>query len=436
MGRVGKAESAKGGVMLEVLLGLGIMIIMTPIILRQIRKYNEQIAAEEVVAQMGMIQKAVSAYISFDKSAIPAGCVEREGQPMKAVLATYGGRNLALRNGFGQSYYFVTCRKLSGDIVAMVGARGGNLDDEGLNGLGQYMFDQGAVVNKDNLLVSNYDFSLDPELERVAKQNKLSLIMFVSDANITSDFLHADRINGPQGSLVNTMLVDLNMSGNPIKAAAGIYGGGLIVSDSMSADAITGVRAEITKDFEIKGAMSFHGETRDVKDSLTHGDFPFDTYYLYANEVSTYNASFVQISMPNADLAAKSLESSLLSVRGDLTIDEGADTEVSIGDIAANTGMSSGPRSNDVGEFVLNDADGGGIVYSGDYEDGLFSLDASSTISLSGVSSVIDICWVSSSGSESCVSDMVDAIYQTLMTVAAAYQDAAYEIGCKNAGGC
>jgi hypothetical protein len=415
--------------MLEVLLGLGVMIVMTPIILNQIRKYNEQIAAEEVIAQLGMIQKAVSAYISFDKSMIPPGCVEREGQPIKAALAAYGGRNLALKNSFGQSYYFVTCRKLSGDIVAMVGARGGNLDDEALNGLGQYLFDQGAVVNKDNLLISNYSFSLDPELERTAKQNKLSLVMFVTDANITSDFLHADRINGPQGSLVNTMLVDLNMNGNPIKDASGVYGGGLVVSEKVSADAITGVRADIDKDFEIKGSMSFHGEIRDVKDSLTHGDFPFDAYYIYANAVSAYNASFVQINMPNADLSTNMLESSALSVRGDLTIDDAMDAEVSVGEVSANTGVSSGNRPNDIAELVLDDTEGGGVVYSGRYDDGIFSLTESSTINLSGVSSVMDICW-----GAACISDSVNAIYVELQEVATAYQNMAYLTGCINSG--
>ena len=45
-----KAQS--GAVLMQVLLGLAIMVAMTPVIMNQIRQYNESINREEVITQM------------------------------------------------------------------------------------------------------------------------------------------------------------------------------------------------------------------------------------------------------------------------------------------------------------------------------------------------------------------------------------------------
>ena len=416
--------------MLEVLLALGLMIVMTPVILNQIRKYNEQIAREEVVAQMALLRKAVQSYISFDRSAVPGGCVEVEGNRIKQTLANYGGRSLSLRNGFGQDYYFVTCRKLDGDVVAYVGAKGGGLNAEELGGIAAFLFDQGAMVNADNIIVSNYNFSMDPELDRIARTNRLSLIMFVSDANITSDFLHADRISGPQGALVNTMLVDLYMSNNPIRDIKAIYGAEIVASRRLGiAGAMTGVKAEIVQDFDIKNAMSFQGDVREIRDSLPGVSFPFSPLMLYLDQMSAGNVEFLQVNIPNADLRVRELSGSRVTVRGDMTMD-GVVGDLDIGEVSAAMGLSAGSSPNNASVMMLDDRDGSGVAYSGRYGDGNFDPTSSSSIALSGVSEVIDICW----GDGRCVSDQMYEVFNQLRAISNAYYTVNARIECARHG--
>ena len=56
-----------GAIMFQVLLGLGLMVVMSPMIFTQIQKYNEEIRREEVVNHLGKWQKAASSFIVFEK---------------------------------------------------------------------------------------------------------------------------------------------------------------------------------------------------------------------------------------------------------------------------------------------------------------------------------------------------------------------------------
>ena len=96
-------------VLMQTLLGLAIMVAMTPVILSQIKKYNESINREEVISQMSLLQKAVTSYISFDRTSVPMGCVVRNANGIRTILKDYGGEKIVSQNKFGQSYNFITC---------------------------------------------------------------------------------------------------------------------------------------------------------------------------------------------------------------------------------------------------------------------------------------------------------------------------------------
>ena len=66
-------KSVGGAVMFQVLLGLGLMVMMSPMIFSQIKKYNESIANEEIVHELDVLQKAASSFIVFDGTAQMGG---------------------------------------------------------------------------------------------------------------------------------------------------------------------------------------------------------------------------------------------------------------------------------------------------------------------------------------------------------------------------
>ena len=117
-----------------------------------------------------------------------------KGEEMKTVLSDYLGNPIPpTSNAFGQEYSFITAR--NGDMIeALVVASGGGVDELVLNGIGQYLFDKGAVLASDGVLLS--DLSLSQTLLNEAKKMVSptlggALLMFVNDAFFSSDFSEA-----------------------------------------------------------------------------------------------------------------------------------------------------------------------------------------------------------------------------------------------------
>ena len=210
-------KSVGGAVLFQVLLGLGLMVLMSPIIFKQIQKYNEEVQREEVIANMETFQKAVTSFIIFEKDKMSAGSYvipDRQvkfwsGNEMKSVLSDYlGSASVPLTNGFGQEYSFITYR--NGEVIeAVVVASGGGVDELTLNGIGQFLFDKGAVLAADGTLLS--DLKLSSNLQSavnslVSSTGSGALVMFVSDAFFSSDYLPSDDGPKPSGSSARSVV--------------------------------------------------------------------------------------------------------------------------------------------------------------------------------------------------------------------------------------
>lgn len=243
-------KSVGGSILFQVLLGLGLMVMMSPLILNQIKKYNEEVRREDVISDMSKLQKAVSSFVVFSKdgSTIPDGitcwkditnnCISK---PVKA-----GGKDLAIHtkkmapalndylkagtlntekiNAYGLEYYFVTIKN-SGDITSLLIAScvaKSCIDRITLNGIGQFLFDKGSIIQEDKELLG--DIKVSKTLQDVLKiivddTGAGAMFMYTTDEMITSDFLYRYLMPGApdKAKMLNTMLVNLNMNNNDIK---------------------------------------------------------------------------------------------------------------------------------------------------------------------------------------------------------------------------
>ncbi|MBD5405306.1 hypothetical protein HDR59_02035 [bacterium] len=394
-----------GAVLLQTLLGLGIMVAMTPVILNQIRKYNDSVNREEVISEMALLQKAVTSFISFDRTSIPNGCVVKSGNEMKNLLSDYGGERLAISNSFGQNYSFVTCKKQviagdsSSDIIEAAIFAHGDVNDLTLNSIGEYLFDQGVVLStNDHVELTNYNAKLSATLkEQIVNTigNQGALVMFVSDAFMVSDYLYISK--GPGGTTsVNTMLTNINMNGNSLIDVYKANGTSLNILKSMKVAGLAGKNLNIANS-KVSGIFSIENTTPFIPDE----PMKITTNSIDISSLQVEDAEFLKVAFDPGDLKANELNTSSIVVEGDLNVvpfeeDEGKFIwNFGASEVVADNLYSKGSISNKFGNIVLKDDEDGVDSY---IYDGKVSLtgdftEASSMINLSGVSEVYDICY-------------------------------------------
>ncbi len=428
-GRKSFKKNDGGAVLLQTLLGLAVMVAMTPIILNQIRKYNESINREEVIAQMSLLQKAVTSYISFDRTAVPSGCVVKSGNEMKNLLKDYGGERLQTTNAFGQTYSFITCKKTvvagdnSSDIIEAAVFAYGNVDDLTLNSIGEYLFDQGVVLSTgDHTELTNYNAKLSSTLKTQIGNiigGQGALVMFVSDAFMVSDYLYINK--GPGGTTtVNTMLTNINMNGNSLVDVYKSQGSILNIMNSLKVAGLAGKKLEIA-DSTLEGVFSAENQEPFIQNE----PMKVKTSNIDMSSLKIENMDVSKIQFDPGDLTAKELVTSKLVVEGDLNVvpvDSGENSgswNFGATDITADNLYSTGTVSNIFNEIELKDDEDGIESY---IYDGTISLlgdftEASSKINLSGMSEVYDICWGNGSAGSYCLSDKVYGFWQQIRTL-------------------
>lgn len=417
-------------VLMQTLLGLAIMVAMTPVILSQIKKYNESINREEVISQMSLLQKAVTSYISFDRTSVPMGCVVRNANGIRTILKDYGGEKIVSPNKFGQSYNFITCKRQVGSvddpqyaIDAAVFAFG-DVDDLTLNGIGEYLFDQGVVLsNNDHAELTNYNAKLSATLKsEIVKQigTKGALVMFVSDGFMVSDYLYINK--GPGGSnAVNTMLANIDMNNHSL---VNVYNA-------------KGTVLNIIKDLKVAGLA---GKNLSIADSVLGGVFSIENTAPFAtgdviqiitdniniNSLQVENAEFSKISLDPGDLKTENLETDTLTVEGNVNVvADGENWQFGASNVEADSLMSNGTKTNVFKNITLKDDETSSekqesyIYYGKVNESGAFDNAASGILNLSGMSEVTDICWDGGVGGvvggPSCLSDQVRSVYNRIL---------------------
>lgn len=419
-----------GAVLLQTLLGLGLMVAMTPVILNQIRKYNESVNREEVISQMLLLQKAVTSFISFDRTSVPNGCTVKSGNEMKNLLSDYGGERIATSNAFGQTYSFITCKKTIGagenssDIIEAAVFANGVVDDLTLNSIGEYLFDQGVVLsNGDHTELTNYNAKLSATLKSAianAIGSQGALVMFVSDAFMVSDYLYINK--GPGGTTsVNTMLANINMNGNSLVDVYKANGSTLNILNSLKVAGLAGKKLELS-DSVVTGIFSIENTEPFVSDS-SDDRMKIETNTIDISSLRVNNANVLSAFFNPGDLKTKKLNTKSLTVEGDLNIvqrstEAGPDGwNLAASTVVADTLYSQGPVSNQFKNIILDDEDFNveSYIYSGNFASGglYFDPKKSSKLNLSGVSEVVDICVHDASQPflRRCVSSEILSIY-------------------------
>ncbi|MDR1008718.1 MAG: hypothetical protein LBL52_00505 [Rickettsiales bacterium] len=438
-----KNNHIAGAVLMQVLFGLGLMIAMTPVILKEIRKYNEQIAREEVVAQMDLAAKTASSFMSFEKGSFPVGCREYNGNAMRSILDNYGGRELALVNRFGQEHFFIACKRDTGEITyengqpkpvyameAVAGAQGGDVDEIILGSIGGYMFDKGAVIDSEGNAISNYAVPLSESMKLELKSHKNSLIMYVGDASSYSEFLHIDAMNtgDADGIIVNTMLADIDMRFNDMLDIHDLKANQVDVAKVLRAGDMAGVAAVFGQGLDIGGTLALQGEA-----TFPDGDMP-----IAAGELELDSAAFSgdvevkRIDMAGGDLYAGSLKADNIEVSGDMQIADSS-TGFPMSYLSAESITATSWDRNIFDEIVLVDdnSSSDSRVIAGRFEDGKFVPLESASISLSGVSEVVDIC----KRGGGCISDAILGIHADLLELQNYFSEVLSAIEAKQAAG-
>ena len=439
-----------GAVMFQVLLGLGLMVMMSPMIFSQIKKYNEEVQREEVVHHLEAWQKAASSFVIFEKdrpNAIQEGILFWEGGTLKNTLKDYMGNALVPdKNGFGQKYAMVTYRQ-GAQVEAVVIAYDGGVDRLTLNGIGQFLFDKGAIMDEEGNILS--DLKLSNELT-TALQGKVGaplgssggglLFMFVSDAFFTSDYLHIAPMPGSsdRASLVNTMIVDLNMGGFSIGRIKNFYANSLkasnaYVNDLSISDLELKTVATVKKDFEYQNVDGISGTELPV--STIDSEDLEESHKVEIQDMTVQNARFKNVKIEDGELETKDLKGRAFYVRGDVTVEKGWDNNLLVDNIVANTFSSAdGSQVDEITNIKfdapVSNAKGSedSYLFVGNYqeEEGqeVYANDQAVILNLAGTSQVKDICY-SYNGNSTCLSDEILNYYNGLSNLLGQYISAA-----------
>ena len=439
-----------GAVMFQVLLGLGLMVMMSPLIFSQIKKYNEEVQREEVVHHLEAWQKAASSFVIFEKdrpNAIQEGLQIWEGENLKNTLRDYlGSASVPYENGFGQKYAMVTHRK-GAQVEAVVIAYGGGVDRLTLNGIGQFLFDKGAVMDEESYILSDdLKLSLSDDL-KVALKDKVEssgcglLFMFVSDAFFTSDYLHIAPMPGSsdRASLVNTMIVDLNMGGNSIGRIKNFYTTSLkasnaYINDLSVSDLEFKAVSTVNKDFEYQNIDGINGTELPV--STIDGADLLESHKMEIEDLTVKNANFKKVDIEDGELETKDLTGRGFYVRGNVEIENGWDNNLLVDNITASNFSSVNGTEVDTIENIVFDApvsDAKGsedsYLFVGNYEvkegQEVYASNQAVILNLAGTSQVNDICYSCSGDKCTCLSDVILNYYDQLSKLLAAYVSAA-----------
>lgn len=433
-----------GAVLMQAVLGLGLMLVMAPIVLHQIQKYNETVKREEAIAQLQLLRKAVTSFVSFDRTntAITTSCKTWKGPDIVNALKEYGGEAVFGASGntvnsLGLTYFFATNKAADNSVEAVAGAyfEGTAPADAEiiLHGIGQYLFDKGLIVSEAGEQLSNYNMKLSGNLDCVPHN---SVIMFVTDAFYMSDYLHADPNLQDLNSLMNTMLVDLNMNQHSITGIANISGKEIQVSNSFSAMLLSGTTLSLNTSTITSGAfmsVTGNGNASKVLDKSQSDGFRIYPASFEMNNAQVNDLTVGQIclgvagSYGGGDCSSYNGGSGV----GDMFMTTGTlkSTDVAVSgmlqlkspwELVANTivadrwisqidkTISGDSVNNELPNirFDGSDASVDNAIYSGDYDDihgyeelvsgTLKSKDNYAAINPAGVSEVKDIVWGSS----------------------------------------
>ena len=433
---------AGGAVMFQVLLGLGLMVVMSPMIFTQIKKYNEEIHREEAVSDLEKWQKAAASFVVFEKdipNRIPENITVWSGEPLRQLLTDYLGSSKApLTNGFGQEYALITNRKAD-QIEAVVAAYGGGLDRLTLNGIGQFLFDKGAIIDSDGEVLSDLKLSsnLVNQLKTLVSPTKGgALFMYVSDAFFTSDYLHIAPMPGSseRASLVNTMIVDLDMGGNNMHNVKNFYAtkldGSNAYVDLLSISDLTFKAPSVVDgNFEYQNVDGIIGETS-LPVVTTDGTTDEESHKVEVSELSLNNAKFKKVFIEEGELETKDMSAKNYYIHGDVSVSGGWENNTSLNDVVANIVSSENGVKTDLFTNIVMDkpsADGkeDSYIYVGQYtvnHDGSKTYDEDKLVvlNLAGVSTVKDICY-GSGASQQCLSDRIRQYYDSLQAQLEAY---------------
>ena len=452
-------KSSGGAILFQVLLGLGLMVIMSPIIFNQIKKYNEEIQREEVISSMEKLQKAVSSFVVFEKDTgnIPSGLTcwkDTSGCPtsaevggasrpvqtkkMKSFLSDYlgnGSGSIEDENGFGQEYSFATYKN-GDEIEAVVIASCKTqkcIDDLTLNGIGQFLFDKGAVIASDGVLLS--DLSMSNNLKgivdaMITSSGSGALVMFVSDAFFSSDFLHIAEMPGETSKaiLFNTMIVDLDMNRHNINNVANLYGTTLNIVSSSNvgvvslSDIVFKSNVDVNNFVEYKNTAGISGVSTlpfGAKKESSGGEIYLNNFDV---ENTSSTASFDKINIDVGDLTTSEIEADNYVVLGNTTVNDWSN--MSIYQMTANTMNSVGNVPDEFSTITLNDVGTAkdSFVYVGSYNasENRYLPDSLMILNLSGISEVKDICYMSGP-SKVCLSTEVKNLVTALKNALSCY---------------
>ncbi len=415
-------KSCGGAVLFQVLLGLGLMVVMSPVIFNQIKKYNEGIQREEVISHMETFQKAVTSFVTFEKDRegasgyiIPDGVVKHwKGSDMDNALRDYLGVNPPPKeNGFGQTYSFITNRK--GDAIeAVVVASGGGVNELVLNGIGQFLFDKGAVMAYDGTLLS--DLSLSATLSNEVKKMVSpalggALLMFVNDAFFSSDFLHIAEMPGEsdRAKLFNTMIVDLDMNNRNIKNVKKLYSVNMDINSGSLVDVLSVNNLTFDSASNVKSLVEFQN-TAGVSGSF----LPISANKVYIDDFSTASGTsqLKRVDIDEGELDTEILDVQNYHVLGNVSVKTGWE-KMNIDSLNANTLKSSaGVNADEATNVVmLEDKLGDSYIYAGRYDEVEDKFDGENSVilNLSGVSEIKDICI-----GTNCISDRILEVYNEL----------------------
>ena len=413
-------KSCGGAIMFQVLLGIGIMVLMSPVVFQQIKKYNEEIHREEVIADMEKLQKAGSSFVLFEKetSKIPEGIKLWSNGELKSVLGDYlGGSGFpASPNDFGQEYSLITMKsgnEIDGLVVASC-LRNKCINDIVLNGIGQFLFDRGAIVASDGEVLS--DLKLSDELKEVVQEivrdtESGLLVMFISDAYFTSDYLHITEMPGESSKAVlfNTMLVDLDMAGGNTRHNVNdvniVYGNDLTVRGTSNLGLVS------VNDISLKSQSVVHGGVEYKRTDnifMMNGDTVLGL--TPENELYFNNAEFKgDLKLGSVDIDTLDLKLdgdinvSSYDVLGDALVTRNWADNMPVGGISyiiANMVVSNGSKVDNAENItMIDDTSSGtsdGFIYVGQYEEtssGEKTYEVQPAIlNLAGTSEVKDIC--------------------------------------------
>ena len=336
-------KNVGGSILFQVLLGLGLMVVMSPIVLQQIRKYNEEVRREDVISDMSKLQKAVSSFVVFSKGGanIPNGvtcwkdvttnCISKtikvnnkdlpvQTKKMKDALNDYlkeGSLNTEKINAYGLEYYFITIKNgadLSSILVASCVEKA-CIDRITLNGVGQYLFDKGSIIQDDKELLG--DVKLSTALQDVMKNvvddtGAGAIFLYTTDEMVTSDFLYRYLMPGAsdKARILNTMLVNLNMNNNDINNVKDLKSSSFNVANLSKISAMVIDNAKFNfANVNVDNFIEYSGIS-DENLKVANGIFPFvakkesEAGNIYMQDLDTKGGTteFKGIDLKDADL--------------------------------------------------------------------------------------------------------------------------------------